>query len=274
MAIPEKLPLTMQKSGPKAVPFYATVLKLMGESGIPFLIGGGYALKRHTGTGRPTRDLDLFVLPSDAERVLRLFRDQGFRAELPFPHWLGKIYKGRAYVDVIFSSGNGIATVDEAWFENALDDEILGRPVKLSPAEEMIWSKAFVMERDRYDGADVAHLILARGSDLDWPRLMQRFREYPLVLLAHVTLFLFIFPSGADRVPGWVWEELLRELEAARRAPAPDVRICRGTFLSREQYLEALARGYRDARLLPGGTMSPEDVVTWTRAAQDERKPA
>lgn len=264
----------MQKPGPKSVSFYSTVLKSMDESGIPFLVGGGYALRRHTGTGRPTRDLDLFVLPADTGRVLDLFRGMGYRADLPFPHWLGKIYKGRAYVDVIFSSGNGIATVDPEWFEHALEDDVLGRRVKLSPAEEMIWSKAFVMERDRYDGADVAHLLLARGEDLDWPRLLRRFGEYPLVLLAHLTLFLFIFPSGADRIPGRVWDELLRALEAARRAPLAGERVCRGTLLSREQYLEALARGYRDARLLPGGTMRPEDVVTWTRAAQEERKPA
>ena len=35
-------------------------------------------------------------------------------------------------------------------------------------AEETLWSKAFVMERERYDGADVAHLILAHGERLDW----------------------------------------------------------------------------------------------------------
>jgi hypothetical protein len=28
----------------------------------------------------------------------------------------------------------------------------------------MIWSKAFVMERERYDGADVAHVILRRAG--------------------------------------------------------------------------------------------------------------
>jgi hypothetical protein len=262
----------MQKSRPKSAPFYAAVLNSMCESDIPFLIGGGYALKRHTGTGRPTRDLDLFVLPGDAERVLRRFDDLGYRTEMTFPHWLGKIYKEKAYVDVIFSSGNGVARVDEAWFEHAAEDEVLGQRVKLCPAEEMIWSKAFLMERDRYDGADVAHLILARGLDLDWPRLLQRFRDYPLVLLAHLTLFLFAFPSARDRVPAWVWEYLLSDLERARRGSGEDDRVCRGTLLSREQYLEALARGYRDARLPPEGRMTPEDVVTWTRAAQENRQ--
>jgi len=262
----------MQKPGPKSASFYADVLKSMRESGIPFLVGGGFALRRHTGTGRPTRDLDLFVLPEDIERTLRRFTDEGYRADLTFPHWLGKIYKGRAYVDVIFSSGNGIARVDQEWFEHAIEDKVLDQTVLLSPPEEMMWSKAFLMERDRYDGADVAHLILARGLDLDWPRLLRRFREYPLVLLAHLVLFLFSFPSARDRIPSWAWEYLLSDLERARRGVDDGERVCRGTLLSREQYLEALARGYRDARLPPEGHMRPEDVLLWTRAAQENRE--
>jgi hypothetical protein len=247
--------------------FYGRVLKLLGKSGIPFLVGGGYALHRHTGLERAAYDLDLFVLPSDVERVLRLFGDLGYRTELTFPHWLGKIYKGRAYADVIFSSGNGIATVDESWFEHGVEDVVLGENVKLSPPEEMIWSKAFVMERERFDGADVLYLFLARGAELDWRRIREHFREYPLVLLCHLVLFLFAFPSEAGVVPGWLWDELLNEVEKERRSAKGAERVCRGTILSREQYLDALARGFRDARTTPGGPMRVEDVVTWTRAA-------
>ena len=262
----------MQKTRRNKASFYEEVLKSMYDSGIPFLVGGGFALKRHTGTGRPTRDLDLFVLPDDAGRTLDYFEGLGYKTDLKFPHWLGKIYKGTMYADIIFSSGNGVARVDEVWFEHAVDGEVLGLSVKLSPAEEMIWSKAFVMERDRYDGADVAHLILAGGLDLDWSRLLRRFREYPLVLLSHLVLFLFSFPSARDRIPSWAWEFLLSDLERARRAPIPEDQVCRGTLLSREQYLEALARGYRDARLPPEGRLRPEDVLLWTRAAMEEKE--
>ena len=41
--------------------------------------------------------------------------------------------------------------------------------VLVAPAEESLWCKAFVMERERFDGADVAHIILAYGDRLDWP---------------------------------------------------------------------------------------------------------
>jgi hypothetical protein len=259
--------------GPAHERFYGRLLKILTKSGIPFLIGGGYAFQRHTGFARPVRDLDVFVLPSDAERVLRIFADLGYRTELTFPHWLGKIYKGKAYADVIFSSGNGVATVDESWFQHAADGEVLGQEVKFSPAEEMIWSKAFVMERERFDGADVIYLLLSRGRNLDWQRLRDHFREYPLVLLAHLVLLLFCFPSEVGVVPEWLWSELLGEMQRERDASAGAERICRGTMLSREQYLEALARGFQDIRTLAGGTMSPEDVVTWTRAAVEERHP-
>src|SRR3954465_9396809 len=135
--------------------FFATALEILAHSKIPFLVGGGYALKRHIGLKRPARDLDLFVDPHDTQRVLSLFGGLGYPVELTFPHWLGKIYRGRRYVDVIFSSGNGIAKVDAGWFQNAVEDTVLGQRVLLCPPVEMIWSKAFVMERERYDGADV-----------------------------------------------------------------------------------------------------------------------
>jgi hypothetical protein len=46
---------------------------------------------------------------------------------------------------------------------------VLGVPVRLCPPEEIIWSKAFIMERERYDGADISHLIRACQGRLDWP---------------------------------------------------------------------------------------------------------
>ena len=41
----------------------------------------------------------------------------------------------------------------------------------LCPPEEMIWSKAFVQERERFDGADVLHVFRTLGRTLSWDRL-------------------------------------------------------------------------------------------------------
>jgi hypothetical protein len=156
--------------------FYVTSLTALRDASVPFLVGGAYALERYTGIVRDTKDLDVFVRGRDCDAALRALAEAGYPTELTFPHWLGKAAWGDAVVDVIFSSGNGCAPVDDEWFRYAVDAEVMGVPVQLCPAEETIWSKAFIMERERYDGADVAHLLHARGPSLDWHRLLRRFR--------------------------------------------------------------------------------------------------
>ena len=262
----------MQKSSPRGGSFFRTVMKQAALSAVPFLVGGGYAMKRHTGLARPARDLDLFVTPADVDGMLRHFASLGYEVELTFPHWLGKIYMKRSYVDVIFSSGNGLVTVDPTWFEHAIEDLVLGQPVKICPAEEMIWSKAFIMERERYDGADVNHLLLARGRELDWDRLLMRFHSYPLVLLSHLTLFLFVYPAQSNLIPEHVWTQLLDRLGEERRNAKEAGLVCRGPLLSRSQYLDALERGYPDPRLKPEGNMRRRDVDIWTKAAVQENQ--
>lgn len=147
-----------------AVEFYRRTLQLLEERGIRHLVGGAFALAHYTGIDRQTKDIDLFILPEDFERVGTALADAGFRAELTFPHWLGKIHCGRNFVDLVFSSANGVARVDEEWFGHATRGEALGHAVWTCPVEETIWSKAFIMERERYDGADIAHLVHARGT--------------------------------------------------------------------------------------------------------------
>jgi hypothetical protein len=143
---------------------------------------------------------------------------------------------------------------------------VLGRPggAPLTPPEELIWSKAFVMERERFDGADVAHLILARGHSLDWARLLMRFRGYERVLLGHLVLFGFIYPSEQSRVPAWVMDQLIGQMRA--EPPTTD-KLCRGTLFSWSQYLPDIhERGFIDARLQPHGHMTQKEIDRWTSA--------
>src|SRR5581483_1635139 len=171
--------------------FYCRAIAALTAAGRPFLVGGAYAFARYTGIERHTKDLDVFVHRRDVDAVFRTLEAAGCATELTFPHWLGKARWCDDFVDVIFSSGNGVAEVDDEWFAHGVEDAVLGLPVRLVPPEEMIWSKAFIMERERYDGADVAHLLRARAPELDWARLLARFDDYWRVLLSHLVLFGF-----------------------------------------------------------------------------------
>lgn len=258
---------------PQTRAFYCRALTALQESSVPFLVGGAYALEPYTGIVRHTKDLDVFVRPADAERTLAVLTAAGYRTALEFPHWLGKAYSGEDYVDVIFSSGNGVAEVDDAWFARGVDGAVLGIPVKLCPPEEIIWSKSLIMERERYDGADVAHLLRASGPRLDWQRLLRRFDRHWRVLLSHLVLFGFIYPSERAHVPDWVMQELLGRLQRELSSPAPAERACYGTLLSRAQYLVDIEQwGYQDARLVPRGAMTPDETAQWTAAIEDEKE--
>jgi hypothetical protein len=113
----------------------------------------------------------------------------------------------------------------------------------------MIWSKAFVMERERYDGHDVVHLIRSQGSRLDWERLLRRFADEWPVLLQHLLLFRYVFPCDRHAVPQAVLEDLLDRVRRQEADVAGARPTCRGRFLSRTQYRTALEKwGYADAR--------------------------
>ncbi len=234
---------------PKTSDFYRKTIITANESMVPFLVGGSYAFNSFTGIGRKTKDFDIFVHPRDVEHIMKVFADAGYSTEITAPHWLGKVFSGDDFVDIIFGSGKGINDIDDEWFKHAVEKKILGIPVRLCPPEEIIWSKSFIMERERYDGADIAHLFHACAEGLDWKRLLHRFGPHWRLLFSHLILFGFIYPSDRARIPEWVTAELLSRLEDEMKSRPPAERVCRGTLLSRDQYLVDIAcRGYSDAR--------------------------
>lgn len=248
-----------------SIRFYREALSILTDAGVPHLVGGAYAYARYTGIERHTKDFDVFIRREDFGRAAWAFQKAGYKTELSFPHWLGKAYgKGEDFVDLIYSAGNGVAAVDDLWFQHAVKDQVFGVDVELIPAEEMIWSKGLIMERERFDGADVAHVIRAAGEKLDWQRLLDRYGKYWRALYAHLVLFGFIYPSDRASVPAWVMDELAKRLAEETRAGNAAEKVCQGTIISRQQYLKDIeAWGYADARRTDG-LMSDEEIEQWT----------
>jgi Icc-related predicted phosphoesterase len=255
------------------VAFYAAVLRALRAAGVPNLVGGGVALGQVMDVSRRPRDLDLLLRRRHLDAARAALEAAGFRTRVEAPHWLAKAFDARGhFVDLIFDSGNGACPVDDLCFERATSGELLGEPVLVCPVEELIWTKSFVMERERYDGADVAHLLQAHAERIDWAHLLRRFGPHWRVLLAHLVLFGFVYPGERSRIPAAAMRELLRRLRAElAKGGAPGV--CQGGLLSRAQYLSDFERGYRDARERPLGPLAPDEIAVWTQgiAPEDRR---
>jgi hypothetical protein len=231
--------------------FYAECLETAKLANVPFVVGGGFAVNEHTGIARPTKDIDIFCKAGDYPRILNKFSELGYTTRVEDERWLAKISRGEDVVDLIFGSSNAVAPVTDEWIRRSEPARIYDIDVNVLGVTELIWSKVFIQNRERYDGADVAHLILRRHQDVDWERLLCYMDQYWEVLLVHVLNFRFIYPFDREKIPRRVLDELLSRLQHQINLPTPRTRVCRGRLYSKEDYkIDVVEWGFAD---LAGG---------------------
>ena len=143
---------------------YREVLSHLKEREIPYLVSGAFALQQHTGICRFTKDLDLFLRPENIAPALQTLQADGFRCEVPDPVWLAKAHRGEFFVDLICGMSNAVVVVDSSWLERGVPANIFGVECKVLASEELIASKLFVTRRERFDGADIAHIMLSAAG--------------------------------------------------------------------------------------------------------------
>jgi len=217
--------------------YYREALELLNESGAEFLLGGAFATFHYTGVYRETKDLDIFCKSSEYPKILKHFAEKGYHTELTDVRWLAKVFKGEYFMDVIFDSVNHICTVDDSWYEHAPMGEFEGIPLRLVPAEELIWCKTYVQNRERFDGADVNHLFLRYGKNLDWSRLFKRLDHHWHLFLGKILNFQFVYPSDFHEIiPKWVFDELMKRAYEQYDLPPSKERVCRGPLIDNTQY--------------------------------------
>ena len=228
---------------------YRRALEALNAAGVPYVVAGAYAIYEHTGIYRKTKDLDLFFEPTAVVSAARALRDAGFVTRLEDPHWLAKATSGEHFVDLIFGMGNGVALVDEGWIRHSSSGILAACPVRIAPAEELIWHRLFIGERHRHDMADVLHLFLVLGDTLDWERLVTRAGENWPLLLAQVVLFSYVYPGYRSNVPTWVSEQLIERARANFQSDTEDVDFTRGPLISRFSFtIDVREWGFSDPR--------------------------
>jgi hypothetical protein len=232
--VPPDSPLMMPPAS--AEEFYSECIRLLAASEIPFLVSGTYALACYTGVSRPTKDVDVFAKAGDSLRILAYFKEQGFDVHVVDDRWLARVVRGELFMDVIFNMPTASIHVTDEWFDGAPRASIFDTNVRLVPPTELVWSKIFVQDRYRYDGADVAHMILKCHSEIDWKRLLSHMELHWEVLLTALLNFRFIYPSERHIVPRWLLDELLERLNAQLAMPSPDMKVCRGRIFSPRDY--------------------------------------
>ncbi|MBO0750138.1 MAG: nucleotidyltransferase family protein [Porphyrobacter sp.] len=231
----------------ESVGFYTDIVRLLAQGDIPYLISGTFALTCLTGVSRPTKDLDVFCKAGDAPRLLARFRDAGYRIGVEDDRWIGKVYDGDHFVDVIYNLATVSVPVTDSWFEDLYEAEVYGTNVRILAPTEFILSKIFLQDRYRYDGADVAHMILRRRDEIDWQRLLSAMELHWEVLLTAVLNFRYIYPTERNCVPRWLFDLLIERVRAQADLPQAEVKVCRGRVFSPRDYITDITEwGFAD----------------------------
>lgn len=216
---------------------YKRALEALNAAGVPFIVAGAYAIYEHTGIYRKTKDLDLFFEPEAVVPAARALRDAGFVMRLEDPHWLAKAKAGEYFVDLIYGMGNAVARIDAEWISHSRPGILAATPVRIAPAEELIWHRLFIGERHRHDMSDVVHLILCLGDTLDWERLVRRAGgDWPL-LLAQLLMFNYVYPGYRSNVPQWVMDQLLQRARGDAGHDVDNIDLTRGPLISRFSFM-------------------------------------
>jgi len=173
------------------------------EDGIPYGLMGGLA---SAAMGRPrwTHDIDVFVRPQDAHRVLVALARRGMSTEETNPHWIFKARRDGVLVDVIFRA-KGDIYLDDEMLARLVRTSFSGRPVRVIPPEDLIVIKAIIHDEETpRHWFDAISVIANPDTSLDWDYLVRRASSGPRRVLS-----LLLYAQSIDvLVPDAVVQQL------------------------------------------------------------------
>jgi hypothetical protein len=187
----------------------------MGEArsaGVRFAFGGAFATAVYTGELRNTKDFDFYICPEDRERMIAAIGRAGLHDLYDRSSydraWIYRASAGDVIVDAIWAMANSRADVDELWLTRGPEVVIQGERIRAIPIEELIWSKLYVVQRERCDWGDVFGLIDAQPRQIEWQRLEERLGEDVPLLTGALSVFSWLAPDRVQDIPKFLWARL------------------------------------------------------------------
>jgi hypothetical protein len=184
---------------------YLEAIRSIQSTRARFVLGGAFGLAGYTGRWRNTKDLDLFVMPSQKDKIIDALTKAGFDdyfSKASYDRrWIYRATKEEMIVDTIWQTPNGRTRVDEEWFKRGKMVTLRGERVAVLPAEELLAIKLYVIQRDRCDWPDLLNLLHATCDQLQWEHVLSRLGPERPLLGALLQVFNWLSPERAARLP-------------------------------------------------------------------------
>ena len=162
--------------------------------GIPFALGGGYALWVYGGP-EPSHDVDLVVAEADVELAANSLVAAGLQVERPPEDWLFKAYLAEddstapaeepALVDVLHRLGG--VPVTKSLLDTSQEHEVLGIRIPVLPPTPIMIAKLRSFSEHYCDFEQPLLAVRAVREQLDWAEIRKAVQNEPF---AEAFLFL------------------------------------------------------------------------------------
>ena len=258
---PQASDIPETSSIPSAIPeeqetLFREILRVFEDAKISYTVAGAFALRAHTGICRDTKDLDIFLTAESLPAAMAVLKQQHFEYEVCDPVWLHKAHRDGYFVDLITGMSNAAIVVENSWIQRAVPAVVYGVRTRVLAPEELIASKLFVTRRERFDGADIVHVIYGTKGKLDWKRVLSLAGQHWEMLLWALILFRYVYPAQTHYVPAELWTDLLTRFRDAVSHPDPGAGF-RGSLVDDKMFaidvneweLPNLMEEYRQRRL-------------------------
>ena len=190
---------------------YRDIMSEATRRQIPFAIGGGLTAMAYAGQLRDTKDIDIYIQPQHREAMIQVVSDIGlvdYYERVPYDrNWIFRAFRGDLIVDIMWAMANQRAQVDMQWLSGP-SVSVHGLAFRLLRPEETLWSKLYVLQRDRCDWPDVLNMLYSIGTELDWAHLLNRTAEDTPLLAALVRVFRWICPDRCNDFPPAIFDQL------------------------------------------------------------------
>jgi hypothetical protein len=121
------------------------------------------------------------------------------------PAWIYRGYDEGNIVDLIWAMANHSTFVDESWLRPIQHIRIHGLLLPLVPVEELIFSKLYVLQRERCDWPDLFNIVYRQAAWLDWKRMLELVGADTPLLGAMMRVYAWLCPEPASELPEWIW---------------------------------------------------------------------
>ncbi len=207
---------------------FREALTALNEAGLPYAIGGAFAMHHYSGVWRFTNDLDVYIERGYVPNAVEVLSNAGFRdfgeQAAGDREWIYHAMKDGTLMDVIWQPPNHVVSLNGSFFERGSDGTFLGIPVRFMAAEDLVLSKVFTLNHQRSDWPDVFQIIRGVGDRLDWSYVVEKLGDNWPVLLSLIVLYDWTYPSESWKAPDSMREELLRRKLAHKPSEDEPVR--------------------------------------------------